>query len=172
MTLPLRPLPNETVSGLRPGRADYPYFAGAEAAPFEPAATALSPANASWLADASLLVYGEPATVAEALARSPLPRLGYRLDWLGPPEAARGFVLAGPDALIVAFRGTRLEARNWLDHAEVVLLHQDDLWLDSSCPPRGRPGGGSTRASSRASRPPRRTSTPPSPRLGRAGASG
>ncbi len=142
MTLPLRPLPCETIDGLRPGRADYPYFAHADAVPFEPEATALSWANASWLADASLLVYGSPEMVASVLERSPLPRLGYRLQWLGPPEESRGFLLERDDARIVVFRGTRLESRNWLDHAEIVVLHQDDLWLDSQFFPAAWRAGG------------------------------
>lgn len=142
MSLPLRPLPSETIDGLRPGRADYPYFAQAEAVPFEPEAQALSWANASWMADASLLVYGAPEVVARAIARSPLPRLEYRLSWLGPPEQSRGFLLHRDDTTIVAFRGTRLESKTWLDHAEVVVLHQDDLWLDSQILPASWRTGG------------------------------
>lgn len=142
MSLPPRPLPSPTIAGLRPGRVDYPYFQHADVVPFEPEATALSWANATWLADASLLAYGTPEVVAKAMARSPLPGLGYRLRWLGPPAESRGFLLERDDTRIVVFRGTRVRSRNLMDRAEVDVLHQDDLWLDSQfLPSSWRTGG-------------------------------
>lgn len=142
MSLPPRPLPVETIAGLRPGRADYPYFQHADAVPFEPESTVFSSANASWLADACLLTYGTPGVVADVWSRSPLPGLGYRLKWLGQPEGSRGFLLEREDTRIVAFRGTRVASRNWLDRGEVATLRQDDLWLDSQfLPSAWRTGG-------------------------------
>ena len=51
--------PVETIHGLRPPRAGFPYFAHAEKFPFDPGAVADSPVNAWWLADASFLAYGD-----------------------------------------------------------------------------------------------------------------
>ena len=58
MALEPREPPVETIHGLRPPLAGFPYFANADRFPFEPTASAESPVNAWWLADASFLAYG------------------------------------------------------------------------------------------------------------------
>jgi triacylglycerol lipase len=132
MAFNLRPQPCETVDGLRPPLAGFPYFAGAGDFAFQPEATGCSQANAWWLADASFLVYGDAAFVQEVVRNSPLPDQGFRLGWLGTPDDNRGIVLASDSALVVVFRGTRLQVHSVLDAAEVVLIHQDDFLIDGS----------------------------------------
>jgi len=131
--MPLEPRdpPVETIHGLRPPLAGFPYFANADRFSFEPGAIAESPVNAWWLADASFLVYGSAEFVEDRLVRSPLPNQGFRLDWLGRREENRGLILSNEAALIVVFRGTRLHVRNLMDVAELVIINQSDLWIDS-----------------------------------------
>jgi triacylglycerol lipase len=132
MARKLRPLPCETVDGLRPPLAGFPYLEGADDFPFQADATGYSSTNAWWLADAAFLVYGDAAFVNQAFRNSPLPGQGFRLDWLGTPDDNRGMVLANDTALVVVFRGTRLHVHNIIDSAEVVLINQSDLLIDTS----------------------------------------
>ena len=126
-----RPLPVETVNGLRPPLPDYPYFGGADRFPFDPHATDCLLANASWLADASFLVYGDADFIEQGLTATALPEQGFRLSWLGDRDDNRGMILSNDDAIIVVFRGTRLQQHSVLDTAEVVMINQSDLWTDS-----------------------------------------
>jgi hypothetical protein len=146
MDLQPRPMPVETLSGLRPPLAGYPYFAHADQMPFQPRAVEHSEVNAWWLADASFLVYGTAAFVEQSLADSPLPAQGFHLEWLGTPDNNRGMVLTSETAIVVVFRGTRLQVHSLLDAAEVVLLNQDDLWIDGQFFPAGHRAGGKAHA--------------------------
>jgi triacylglycerol lipase len=142
MKLQPRPLPFETVDGLRPPLVGFPYFAHADRFPFEPEASADSAVNAWWLADASFLVYGTSDFVSENLARSVLADQGFTLEWLGTPEDNRGMVLRNESAIVVVFRGTRMQVHGVLDMAEVVLINQDDLRVDSQFLPTVWRAGG------------------------------
>jgi triacylglycerol lipase len=142
MPLATRPLPPESVEGLRPPREGFPYFAHAVRFPFLPEISEYSAANAWWLADACFLVYGDATFIENALEQSPLPGQGFRLVWLGTPDDNRGMVLQSDSAAIVVFRGTRLQVHTVLDAAEVVLINQDDLWTDSQFLPAVHQAGG------------------------------
>jgi triacylglycerol lipase len=142
MPLEPRPLPPETVDGLRPPRVGFPYFAHADQFPFEPHATTYSAANAWWLADAAFLAYGDAAFIEAGFAHSPLPRQGYRLDWLGTAADNRGMVLTNDETIVVVLRGTRLQVHTVLDVAEVVLIHQHDFWIDRQFLPAVYQAGG------------------------------
>lgn len=131
MLIDPRPLPSETVDGLRPPLPGFPYFAHADRYHFQPRAEAYSSVNSWWLADASFLVYGTARFIEKAIRDSPLPSQGFRLDWLGTAEDNRGMILRNDVALVVVFRGTRLQPHALLDVVEVVLINQDDLWIDS-----------------------------------------
>jgi triacylglycerol lipase len=146
MNLSPRPMPVETLSGLRPPLAGYPYFAHADAFPFEPLAADESDVNAWWLADASFLVYGTAAFVERAFAVSPLAAQSFRLEWLGTPDNNRGMVLTSDAAIVVVFRGTRVQVHSLLDSAEVVLLNQNDLWIDGQFFPAVHRAGGKVHA--------------------------
>ena len=137
-----RPLPSETITGLVPPLAGYPFFAHADLLPFQPGATGFSAVNAWWLADSSFLAYGTAEFIEEALRHSPLPAQGFHLDWLGTPNDNRGMILSHDTAMIVAFRGTRLQTHNLFDVAELVLINEDDLRTDSQFLPAVCRAGG------------------------------
>ena len=137
-----RPLPEETIQNLVPPLAGFPYFAQADRFPFEPHAAGYSAVNAWWLAEASFLVYGSADFIESAIAASPLPALGYELDWLGERDQNRGLVLRHRESVIVVFRGTRLASRSLFDVAEVVVIDQDDLRTDSRFVPDACRAGG------------------------------
>lgn len=73
--------------------------------PFEPRATAFHSANAWWLAEAALLAYHNEAEVKAKLPKS------WNLVRFLSRQSTQAYVAAGPDAVIVAFRGT--EIRNF-----------------------------------------------------------
>jgi len=141
-----RPLPVETVDGLRPPRPGYPYFAHADHFRFEPDVREFSAVNAWWLADACFLVYGDAAFVEQAFESSPLPTLGFELDWLGDRDDNRGMILSNPEVVVVVFRGTRVQVHAVLDVAEVVLINHNDLWTDSRFLPVASRSGGQVHA--------------------------
>jgi len=126
-----RPLPKETVSGLTPPLSDFEYFVGARRFPFQPRPDSFSAINAWWLAEASFLVYGEGDFIEGVLANTPLPDLGFTLQWIGERDSNRGIVLSNEQVMIVVFRGTRMHQHSVLDAAEVVVIDQADLWTDS-----------------------------------------
>jgi triacylglycerol lipase len=136
-----RPLPQETINGLRPPLAGFPYFQHADRFRFQPDAVDWA-VNAWWLADASFLVYGDARFVEEALEKSPLPSQGFRLNWLGTADDNRGMVLSNENTLVIVFRGTRVQVHNLLDKAEIVLYNQSDLRTDSRFLFKAGKGGG------------------------------
>jgi triacylglycerol lipase len=109
---------------------------------FDPAATGDHPPNASWLADASLLVYGDAAFIRTIYETSSLPSHGFALSFLGSEDDNRGMVLQSDAAMVFAFRGTRLQTHKLLDAAEIVVLNQDDFWTDSQLLPAVYRAGG------------------------------
>lgn len=98
-----RPVPSRflDVKQMRPPNLDYPYFAAAGVVPFEPNASQYSPANASWLADAALLAYAEPAFVRAACETAGFTWGG---SFTGTSTAA--YLVHGEGFAIAAFRGT------------------------------------------------------------------
>src|SRR5438105_3683288 len=100
-------LPPATVANLSPPSEDYSYFARGQDHPFDPAATAFSLANAGWLADAALLVYGSPDFIEDRVSRSPATR-GMSLACF-PGERSQCLVLGDDRFALAAFRGTRVE---------------------------------------------------------------
>jgi triacylglycerol lipase len=131
MTRQPRPMPVETLEGLVPPPSSFPYFAHPEGMRFDPEAAGDHAASASWLADASLLVYGDATFIRDVYQQSSLPEQGYDLSLLGNDHDNRGMLLQSDSAMVLVFRGTRLETHTVLDSAEVVILNQDDLWTDS-----------------------------------------
>jgi len=143
LTHELRALPPETVEGLlHPPGADFPYFAGADRFPFEPHTPGYSAVNAWWLADACFLVYGDSRFIEDTLKSTPLPGQGFRMAWLGSSGDNRGMILENDDALIVVFRGTRLQVHSLLEKAEILVMNQDDLWVDGQFLPAVHQAGG------------------------------
>ena len=143
MTIQPRPLPSETITGLIPPLPGFPFFAHADQFPFQPHATSYSAINAWWLADAGFLVYGTAEFVEQAFRDSPLPGQGYKLQWLGAADDNRGMILQNDETVVVVFRGTRFQSHTLMDVAELVVIHEDDLWTDSQFLPAVFRMGGS-----------------------------
>ncbi len=146
MNLLPRPMPVETMDGLPPPRVGFPYFAHADELSFQSQASDISPVNAWWLADAAFLVYGTAGFIEAAIAASPLHSQGFRLAWLGTSDNNRGMVLSNDTALVVVFRGTRVQVHSLLDTSEVILLNQNDLWIDGQFLPAACKVGGMVHA--------------------------
>lgn len=142
MTLKPRPLPLETIQGLVPPPSPFPYFAHPEGMPFDPEAHGDHPVNTSWLADASLLVYGDATFIRQTFEQSSLPGQGFELSFLGADDDNRGFLLQNNSALIFVFRGTRLEMYPLFDLIKLVIVNQDDLLTDSRFLPAPCQAGG------------------------------
>ena len=142
MTLQPRLVPEETIASLVPPRSPFPYFAHPDGSRFAPSGQGDHPANASWMADASLLVYGDASFIRDVFQASPLPAQGYELNLLGGDDENRGMVLYSDTAIVFVFRGTRLQTHTLLDAAEIVVLNQDDLWTDSQFLPAAYRAGG------------------------------
>jgi hypothetical protein len=131
MNMQPRPIPQETVEGLRPPLPGYPYFEHADHFPFRADATGYSAVNAWWLADASFLVYGNADFITRTFRDSSLPRQGFHVDWLGTARNNRGMVLRNDRMMAIVFRGTRLQRHNVFDLAEITVINEDDFWTDS-----------------------------------------
>ena len=142
MTIQPRTLPQETVEGLRPPLPGYPFLAHSDYFPFRSQAIDYCAINAWWLADASFLVYGAADFILQAFHDSPLPRQGFRIDWLGSPADNRGMILSNDSMIAVVFRGTRLQKHNVFDLAEITLIDEDDFWTDSQFVPAASRIGG------------------------------
>lgn len=130
MTLAPRSWPQPILDELNPVKPGFPYFEHAAERPFEAAATAMSPVNAWWCADLSLLAYGDEAFGRAAFARSPLPGLGYRLEWGGETTERPFIALHGASATLIAFCGTRLVERHPVPSVRLVMPAMADLWTD------------------------------------------
>lgn len=95
---------------LIPPVVDYRYFEDGESL-FDPAAHDYSPINAWWLAEASLLVYGDFGFVQDRLAKSRLvERAGFQWEPIASGDDVAGVLIYNERAAIAAFRGTRLPA--------------------------------------------------------------
>lgn len=141
MPLIRRDPPAETIAALRPPvmDPDFAYFPPGDDLRFR---ATLAPGddplvNASWLADACLLVYGEPGFIADRVANIP-----FELNWIGTEDDNQGMVLSGDDALILVFRGTRLLVKSLLEKVEFTTINQDDLRVDAAFLPRVCDAGG------------------------------
>jgi pimeloyl-ACP methyl ester carboxylesterase len=107
--MPIRKeLPRQTVQNLIPPREDYVYFEAPLEYPFQPLSTRFEIVNAGWLADASLLVYGDETFIRGRVAvlAAELPGVDVQV-FAGPSTQA--LVLTTVEFVIVAFRGTRIE---------------------------------------------------------------
>lgn len=105
MKLEPRSIPPPEIARLIPPDPSRAYFDFGVDVPFEPQSTDFSLANAVWLMEASFASYKDekrPASLDALLA------LGWQVSF--PDEGnAQCLVLDGPEAILLAFRGTRIE---------------------------------------------------------------
>jgi triacylglycerol lipase len=107
-----RTLPPPTLNNLVPVSVAHRYFENFADQPFEPSDTTFSLAKAWWLADTSLLVYGEEPFVRQKLIDSGLvAALGLSVRFFqGEVRGSQCLVLDNDRFAIIAFRGTRIDS--------------------------------------------------------------
>lgn len=105
-------LPPPTLNNLVPVSVGHSYFENFAGHPFEPSDTAFSLVKAWWLAEASLLVYGDEPFIRQRLIDSGLVEtLGLSVRFFrGEVRGTQCVVLDNDRLAIVAFRGTRIES--------------------------------------------------------------
>jgi hypothetical protein len=120
------PIPDPELRNFAPPELSRKYFEWGPRFPFEPNASGWSPANAAWLAEASFAAYGDFPNQHSNIDLGHLKTANWSFDAVSQ-QNVQCLCLEGPNALILAFRGTRLEgfgdssswfhgyASNWKD---------------------------------------------------------
>ena len=100
----IKPIPPATLQHVLPPNLDYAYFQDGGRHPFRHDAAGFALVNAWWLAEASLLTYAD-----DDFATRQFRDAGWTVDADQPIAGASTlcYVVHSPDAVIVAFRGTR-----------------------------------------------------------------
>jgi triacylglycerol lipase len=128
-----KPLPPPTLNNLVPVSVGHRYFDNFADHPFEPSDTAFSLVKAWWLAEASLLVYGDEPFIRQRLIDSGLvetPGLSVRF-FRGEVRGTQCLVLDNDRFAIAAFRGTRIESfPDPILNLKLRLLNKVDLVTD------------------------------------------
>ncbi len=107
-----KPIPPVTVAASIPPDFERTYFEECDRYPFSSRAVAFHPANAWWMAEASLAAYGAfEETAPRKLDLSRLLAVGFRIEARTRGEM-QFLVIENAEVLIIAFRGTRLEGFN------------------------------------------------------------
>jgi hypothetical protein len=101
-------LPPSTLDELSVPNRKFKYFDEHGANPFLSEAEGFEPVNAWWLADASLLAYGDAGFIDDALEASGLRAAGYAARFF-EAGGTQCFVMHDEATIIVAFRGTQLD---------------------------------------------------------------
>jgi len=100
-------VPEITFKNLSPPYTDYDYFQNRQWVPFDYRASAFSPVNAWWLAEASTLVYADEAYVRQRFSQAGLERIKF-FNRAG----TQCFVAGNSRFAIVAFRGSQIWKRD------------------------------------------------------------
>lgn len=127
-----KPLPRQTARALNPPAnvvEPYTFFESVRDHPFQPLDTSLNLRNAWWLADAALLAYSSEADVRKAFASAGL--IGDVACFEGV-HSTQAYVVAMPDAIVLAFRGTQVD-----DFWSSVLDFAVDAQFLPAADPRG-----------------------------------
>jgi triacylglycerol lipase len=104
MPLAPKPIPTPEIDHLVPPDVARAYFDFSGDVPFEPHSSDFSLVNAVWLMEASFAAY------SDANRRANLSQLGPQWQaTFKEEENTRCLVLEGPEAILLAFRGTRVE---------------------------------------------------------------
>jgi triacylglycerol lipase len=126
-------LPPPTLNNLVPVSVGHRYFENFADHPFQPSDTTFSLVKAWWLAEASLLVYGDEPFVRQQLIDSGLVEaLGLSVRFFqGEARGTQCLVVDNDRLAIVAFRGTRIESfPDPILNLKLRLLHKVDLATD------------------------------------------
>ncbi len=143
MPLPKKEIPPPTMGNFVPPDRKRKYFEFADRVPFVADAQDFDLANALWLAEASFAAYGD----AQAPVDLSLLPTGVNSSYQATGDV-QFLRLESPEAIILAFRGTRIEgfqdpiahlkgfALNWKDLVTDMQFLQDDV--DQQHPEQGR----------------------------------
>jgi triacylglycerol lipase len=126
-------LPPPTLNNLVPVSVEHRYFENFGDHPFQPADTSFALAKAWWLAEASLLVYGDEPFIRQRLTDSGLVEaLGFSVRLFQCDVRGTQCLVVDNDRFaIVAFRGTRIESfPDPILNLKLRLLNKLDLATD------------------------------------------
>ncbi len=126
-------MPPPTLNNLVPVSVGHRYFENFADHPFQPSDTTFSLVKAWWLAEASLLVYGDEPFIRQRLIDSGLVEaLGLSVRFFrGDVRGTQCVVLDNDRLAIVAFRGTRIESfPDPILNLKLRLLNKLDLVTD------------------------------------------
>ena len=104
-----KPLPRQTPRALNPPanvREPYTFFEAVREHPLQPLDTALNLRNAWWLADAALLAYSNEGDVGKAFGAAGITA---DISCFHGLHSTQAYVIAMPDAIVLAFRGTQVD---------------------------------------------------------------
>ena len=131
MSLVQKPIPPPTTANSIPPDMARAYFEFCEKLPFEPKAIDFSPTNAWWLAEASFAAYGDDN---KRINLDHLVAANWKVGTIASNNV-RCLTLDGPDTLILAFRGTRVEGfQDPTARFHFLKLNWSDLVSDMNFP--------------------------------------
>jgi len=131
MSLPEKPIPLPEASKFIPPDLSRTYFEFCEKLPFASKASEFSLTNAWWLAEASFAAYGDDD---KRVNFDHLTSANWKAGAIASSNV-RCLTLDGPDALILAFRGTRVEGfQDPIPRFNLVKLNWKDLIADIDFP--------------------------------------
>jgi len=102
-------LPRQTLRALNPPAnvlEPYIFFEAVREHALQPLETALNLRNAWWLADAALLAYSNEADVRKAFGAAGITA---DISCFHGVHSTQAYVIAMPDAIVLAFRGTQVD---------------------------------------------------------------
>lgn len=103
------PIPEPELKNLAPPDLSRPYFKSCSLFPFEHSSSGYSLANAWWLAEASFAAYGDFSDQPSKIDLKHLENIKWSFDAVSA-ENTQCLCLEGANAIILAFRGTRIES--------------------------------------------------------------
>jgi triacylglycerol lipase len=131
MSLLEKPIPLPEADKLLPPDLSRAYFESCAELPFEATASEFSLKNAWWLAEASFAAYGDDN---KQVNLDHLTSANWKVSVITSSNV-RCLTLDGPDALILAFRGTRVEGfQDPVSQFRLLKLNWSDLIADVNFP--------------------------------------
>src|SRR5258708_15288367 len=133
MSLLEKPIPLPEADKLVPADLSRAYFESCAELPFASKASDFSLTNAWWLAEASFAAYGADG---KQVNLDHLASANWKVGEISSSNV-RCLTLDGPDALILAFRGTRVEGfEDPVSRFRFFKTNWNDLVTDMPCPPQ------------------------------------
>lgn len=141
----LKELPKRTMRNLAPPAREHVYFERFQHNPFKPGATAFEAVNAWWLAEASLLAYGNESFITTKLSETEIAQTVMDVKVFGREAGVAQCLVANnvQDRFIVAaFRGTRFTVDTQFFLFDKPIVNVSDLLTDLKAIPVRTDSGG------------------------------